>query len=738
MRNDRAVVPYKGGGRSQVERIVVRTRRTWLENVVRGAKALAGSISFARGGLWAYGADRFSGALSSGGNIDYRERAGNGRNNAIVQAALELLSSTFAQSPIVVKKIVGDQENVVPNHDMVKLLNNPNPYYSGKLLWKATVIDYAFGNAYWLKVRSGAGKPVQLYWVPSDTIKPMWPTDDPTVFISHYEYTPNGVKTDVPVEDVVHLRNGMDPRNIRKGLSPLGALLREIATDEEAAEFTHTILRNLGVTGMVISPADGKGHITEPDALKIKAQVMQRTTGDRRGEPLVIGSSARVDQMGVDMGAIDLAGIRHVPEERITSMFGTPAVLLGLGTGLENATFSNVDGLRRIFYENKVIPLQDFISADVHVSLLGEFVGDPNTFVIGFDNEGVRVLKEDENATVERQLSELGAGGMTLNEYRAERGREPMPVDMYMLSSRIIPVAVDKVLEQHEPTPAAAAAGAPGDGTDTSSNAGNGADNAGDATANSGDSSANDAQNGKGNKQDIRTKDVGDAVTRIRARMQAQCGSDVQGYLIAQRDAVLAQVTNTDGKAREKLRINWPRVQEDFDTLRGVLEPWYKRALVAVHDVVQDVLDERYELSGADERTYLKSAALNIKGINEYTRNSVAGAVTASTDAGETAEQLRARIADLNVFSAERAYLIARTELATSVNLAQLESYKASGIVVGVRITDGDADKVCAAVDGMKVPISEARSIPPLGHPNCVRRFWHITDANELADSEAA
>jgi hypothetical protein len=78
------------------------------------------------------------------------------------------------------------------------------------------------------------------------------------------------------------------------------------------------------------------------------------------------------------------------------------------------------------------------------------------------------------------------------------------------------------------------------------------------------------------------------------------------------------------------VRVNWPRLQEDIDTLRGTLEPWYKRVLVAVHDVVQDVLDTRYELSSTDERTYLKSAALNIRGINEYTRSAVADAIALS------------------------------------------------------------------------------------------------------------
>jgi hypothetical protein len=235
-----------------------------------------------------------------------------------------------------------------------------------------------------------------------------------------------------------------------------------------------------------------------------------------------------------------------------------------------------------------------------------------------------------------------------------------------------------------------------------------------------------------------RTKDIGDSIDRIRVRMVSQCANDVQAYLTAQQSEVLRQIAEQSKARGSKLRINWPRVQEDYEALRGVLEPWYKRALVAVHDVVQDVLDTRYELSGADERTYLRSAGLNIRGINDVTRASVTQALKTSVELDESVEELTTRIMGLDVFSATRSHLIAATELAQATNLSQVESYRASSVVVGILVTDGDLDTVCAEMNGKRIRIGEARSIPPLGHPNCRRRFHHITDARELEDSEAA
>ena len=44
------------------------------------------------------------------------------------------------------------------------------------------------GNAYILKVRSGAGIPVQLWWIPSGYLYPVWERYD--TWIDYYRYLP--------------------------------------------------------------------------------------------------------------------------------------------------------------------------------------------------------------------------------------------------------------------------------------------------------------------------------------------------------------------------------------------------------------------------------------------------------------------------------------------------------------------------------------------------------------------
>src|SRR5690606_3251566 len=120
--------------------------------------------------------------------------------------------------------------------------------------WTATLLSYCLaGNAYWIKLRNGVGRPGELWYVPHWLMEPRG-SEDGTVFLSHYLYRPGGRHEPIRLvpEDVVHFRHGMDPRNPRLGLSPIDGVIREIFMDLESSNFVASLLHNMGVPGVVI------------------------------------------------------------------------------------------------------------------------------------------------------------------------------------------------------------------------------------------------------------------------------------------------------------------------------------------------------------------------------------------------------------------------------------------------------------------------------------------------------
>ena len=334
----------------------------------------------------------------------------NGWQSSIIMACVGWIQRTFPEAPIMVQTKDKDGEWIgVADSPMVQLLDNPNPFYDGLLLQSALVADLIIsGNSYLIKVRSGAGRPVQLWWIPSTLIEPKWPRDG-TEFLSHYSYSPGGQQIPIEPIDIVHYRMGIDPDNLRKGRSPLQALLREVFTDDEAANMTATLLRNMGVPGMVISPEKDAG-VSPQDADAVKAYVKERTTGDRRGEPIVIGSATKVDTFGFNPQQMDLKQLRRIPEERISAVLGVPAIVAGLGAGLDRSTFSNMAEAREMAYESGIIPLQRIVGSQTKHQLLSEYVDDLVNYRVIYDVSDIRVLQEDEDKLSARTIAQVQGG----------------------------------------------------------------------------------------------------------------------------------------------------------------------------------------------------------------------------------------------------------------------------------------------------------------------------------------
>lgn len=643
--------------------------------------------------------------------LNYANAIGDGRGNAIVQAVIQWECRAFPEAPIRVMRQVDDEKEAVVNHPMVRLLQRPNPYYSGVLLWMATLADWmATGNAYWLKARSAPGRTVELWWVPSNLIEPDFP-DNGRVYISGYKYQPGaGEPIMLAVEDVVHFRYGMDPQNIRKGLSPLASLAREIFTDDEASNWTASLVRNVTPPGVVISPGEDDSEFEDPAAVKQAAR--DTFGGDNRGDVLVLGRKTQVQAFGYNPQQMDLRVVRRIPEERVTAIFGVPAIVVGMGAGLDRSTFANYAEAREAAYESNIIPTQRLFAADLNTQLLPDF-GDPTTQEVDFDLSGVRVLQEDQNALHERAREDWRVGLITLNQGLAMIGQEQISGpegDVRMIpisgtitpSDELIPLPLEPVAPptdqppqdgQQPPTPIRAVASL-------------------------------DIEEAKAPAQ------FGPSILRIRSRLTQGLTTDMAEFLDDQKARVLSALR---AMLKDAISDESFAFEQEAEMLRLMLEPWYQRSLEATVSVTQAALGVSFTIDDPLTRSYLRQSSEKVRNITDTTRNAIRKELAEGQREGESYTQLASRIRQLPAFDRTRAKLVARTELGESTNRATLLSFQASGVVDGVLITDGDEwDEPCAQLNGRTFTLIEAHSIPLLEHPNCTRAFSPITDLRQM------
>jgi HK97 family phage portal protein len=427
----------------------------------RFTKAITAPARFAAKGFTWLG--RSSGdvlGLLPGGRFNYASRV-DPMSNSIVVAVIGWFGRTFPEAPLIVQHTDSQGNPTIESaHQAVRLLRRPNPWYHGVTMVSAAAMDYVLtGEAFLRKVRSLDGSNVvQLWWVPSTVITPKWPLDDPTVYISHFEQRVGATVETIDVDDIVYLRWMLDPADAKRGMSPMRALTREIYTDDESSRFTAAVLRNFGAPGVIVAPKEGRGvGAASPEQVAdAKARWKDSFSGENRGEPMIATAPTDVTVVSWSPRQMDLKSLRRIPEERIPAAWGLPAIVAGMGAGLDRSTFSNMAEAREMAYESSLIPIQRMFASELTRGLLPDFDTRPEAEIV-FDYRNVRVLQEDENRKAERWVTMVGGPIAMRSEGRIALGLPATPRDeVYTLRFSTVEVGPGAPEPAIEPEPVSA------------------------------------------------------------------------------------------------------------------------------------------------------------------------------------------------------------------------------------------------------------------------------------------
>ena len=608
--------------------------------------------------------------------------------NSAVAACLTAIASAIAEPELTVYRTGPGERVELENTELGRLLARPNPHMSldTLLAYTSTALHVA-GNAYWRKLRSGSsrsGNVVELWPISPRSIEP-YTTPGSSDYVTSYRYTDDaGHVTQIAPANVVHFRYGLDDDDHRLGAAPLKRLLAEVCTDQQATRYADRLLANLAINGLTLSFDKEAPPIDQQAADELKARISSAYGGDNVGATAVLSPGASLTALGFSPEQMDLKVLHRVPEERISAVLGVPAIVAGLGAGLDRATYSNVREAREMFTEAKLIPLWRSLAATITASLVPDFVSDPDV-VVDFDTSEVRALAEDQNALALRLKTLVEAGILTEDEARAEIGYEPKP-----------PTA--------EPAPAVIALGA------------------------------------AASRRGVRAlplahkaiSDIPDRYDELRARSLPDWVIELEFYLEHEARRVGARLRAGATTADELVPA------EESDALAAVLEPLQTRLLRDVSRIVGSELAVAFQVDAPLVRAYLDACGVHVVGITDTTRDDVRAALREGHAAGEGVEVLARRLRELPAFDRPRARTVARTELGGSQIEASVASYRASGVVVAVRIHDGDYDAACAARDGTVLTLDEAARAPRLLHPNCTAAWAPVTEAPSQAAAPQA
>jgi HK97 family phage portal protein len=377
-----------------------------------------------------------------GSTKDWSRVAGDLGLNGVVASAIDWYVRNYPQAtPKYYRPVDSQQAEPVEDHPVLQLMAQPDPMIMGSLFWGWVIQDYKlFGNTYLRKIRSTTrGVVTALQFLPQDMVRPVGNGTNP---LTHYVYTTDGRSFDIPVSDIIHIRYGRDPSDIRLGRAPLTAVLREIATDNTASTTAYGLLANGAMPSLIVGP-DAKETTVDmsmDDARQVKRQLHEDLTGDGSGGIVVMTGAYKMDRVSLTPSELALDSVRRVPEERICSALGINPMVLGLGSGLERSTYSNYERAQQAAWEDGMVPLLRTLADAITADLLPEYPETQQGDYLMYDLETVRALADDLQAEADRAEKLYKAGIIDRAEAKRIAGLEAVPQDEGQLHPQAIPV----------------------------------------------------------------------------------------------------------------------------------------------------------------------------------------------------------------------------------------------------------------------------------------------------------
>jgi HK97 family phage portal protein len=361
--------------------------------------------------------------------------------SSLVMACVNWAGTTIPSAPmqVVQQKDVKTWEPI-PEHPLVELIADPNPYYSGITYWKAFAYWWlVYGNVFFYKARNESGAVVELWLLDSRAVIPEWTIEtDNNERTIYYRYSGQGLPGIIPYEDIIHLRYGIDPNRPLLGLPPVRSLMYEVAVDQEVSIYSTQIMQNFGIPAFLVAPKPTSDGIYKMSAPDMDADIQKRTSGALRGKPLVFNKPMDITAFGFSPDQMAVEKVSRRPESRVCAVLGVPAIVLGFEVGLERSIYSNLKAAQEQAWTNFVIPTQDYITAVLSDQLLYETIitdkgtwpgVEDDTYRVIFDRSGVQALQPDRNELFTRESLAYKSGIKKRSECRSALGLETEPAD---------------------------------------------------------------------------------------------------------------------------------------------------------------------------------------------------------------------------------------------------------------------------------------------------------------------
>jgi HK97 family phage portal protein len=364
-------------------------------------------------------------------SINYEEEIGPLHLNSIVAIAISRATMMFMEAPPIIQQRIKDGPDGQTQHEgtsgtwLERLLEHPNEHMDASTFWAGVLTSWMTdGNVYLFAPLTRTGERSSLMILPPWQVRPKSDHENRggLSLITHYEYTPiGGTKIDIPAEFIIQQRQGFDPLDQRRGMSPLKAQFPHVYGDNAASVYTAGLLRNFGVPSVAFSMPQGSDKLTPQQVEMFKTQMREHFRGEAAGRPAVVPFPIDANRLGFSPAEMSLKELANAPLERICPALGFDPMVLGLPSN--SKTYSNLEEANRAAWKGTISPMKRIMGSQLTKACYGRQSAGPGDYRVWWEFDNVPELQEDRDKRNLRVREDYKADLIDRHTALSETGR---------------------------------------------------------------------------------------------------------------------------------------------------------------------------------------------------------------------------------------------------------------------------------------------------------------------------
>ncbi len=306
------------------------------------------------------------------------------------------------------------------NSQVLQLLRKVNDFWTMSRLLVMTELSLCvWGRCYWAVERgpSTLGKPQEIWWMKPSEVDVV---PHPVKYVDHFEYSAgDGEKPILFMPHEVVWFRYPNPLDEFSALSPLAAARLGAEVGSAAGQSNRKLFEQGFQLGGYVAPEEGRTWTIE-QAHELEQDLSRRFKGvDKAHRWAVLRMKAEMKSLGVTPKDAEFLGALAWSLEEACRAYKIPLDMVG-----GQRTYENVRASDRAFWMRAMLPESKFISSEVVEQFLPMFTQRPD--VVELDVSHVPALQEEEGEQWKREEGQIKVGAITVNEWRATKGLEPV------------------------------------------------------------------------------------------------------------------------------------------------------------------------------------------------------------------------------------------------------------------------------------------------------------------------